>query len=314
VARKDTILISFRFGSQKWDNIPFLSAVGTVERFLNAEQSEFAVLVSQVNADQWLTSFCAEVLGSAAPPGEAEWSAPRLSLGRARNSYNAGVDQLAMRALGEGIGGFNFVHKRFYDYREALGKGGERAITTIEITSMVVAAVFSAGVSVAGAGLVSGAAYSAALTLTEQLALNASMNVEGLQKKFDVAEIVLQTGASFVSSLISGKLTECFASALARRWIVKAYNLGIPGQYLTFKEIVYWAEQNAIALPLKAKSYQEFMIGFVTSFSADRLLDYATKTAKRYRGTMLSMGKFIEQLATHLIDEFPDLIPPPEKP
>lgn len=305
MARKDTILISLRFGSQKWEHIPFLSAVDTVERFLKAEQDAYVGVVTQLNEDHWLTSYYAGLLGGAQGPAEEDWSAPRLALGRARNFYVAGRDTLAMHALRDGVGGFNAVHKTFYDYRDALAVGAERAITTLEITMMVAGAAFSAGVGVAGASFWGGVMASTGLTLGEQLASNASKKyLVGLETEFDVGEIVLQTAASFVSNLISGALTEKFAALLAERYIAQVlgvYNRFLPAaERMTFQQIVKWAAENGVALPVKATAAKEFVLGFVASFGADRLLDQVTELAKKNKGRMISMLEFMKLVATVL--------------
>ena len=59
---------------------------------------------------------------------------------------------------------------------------------------------------------------------------------------------------------------------------------------------------------------RERLYGFAASFGSDRLLDYVTMTAKRCKGSLLSMGKFIERLASDLIDEFPNIIEAPSRP
>jgi hypothetical protein len=304
VAPKFSILISLRFGLQTWENIPFDRAINTVERFLKAEQNEFVVFVTQINTDEGLAHFFSDLFSEAEAPSEDDWSAPRITLSRALNAYNSGHDQLAMRTFSDGVRGFNFAHAKFYKYRETLTKTADRIQTTLVITSMVAGATFSAAAGLVWAGVAAGATASAGLTLAEEIAGTVSKHYVGKRTDFEyaeIADIVIATGASFVSSLISGKLTEKFASALARRWIVKAYNLGVPGGYLTFKEIVYWAEQQGVALPFKITSSKEFVIGLVTSFGADRLLDQVKEFAQRNKGKAMTVAEFIEGLAMRLV-------------
>ncbi len=304
MARKISILISLRFGLQTWENVPFDRAVNTVERFLRAEQNEFVVFATQINTDEGLAHLISDLFSGAEAPSEDDWSAPRITLSRARNAYDSDQDQLAMRSFSDGVRGFNLAHEKFYKYRSRLTKTADRIHTSLVITSMLAGATFSAAAGLVLAGLAAGATASAGLTLAEEIAGSVSKHYVGKRTEFaysEIADIVIATGASFVSSLVSGKLTEKFAAALARRWIVKVYNLGIPGGYLTFKEIVYLAQQHSIALPFKITSPKEFVIGFVTSFGADRLLDQVKEFAQRNKGKAMKMADFIEGLAMQLV-------------
>jgi hypothetical protein len=305
--RQFAILISFRFGTQLWQNVFFPAAIGTIEKFLNAEQNSFVALKTQINTDQWIAAYWSEVFGAAEPPAESDWSAARIALGRARNAYDAGRDQEATQTLRQSVHAFNVVHRKFWAYREAVSKGGERAIKTMEITNMVLGAAFSAQVGIMGASIVGGAAASAGLTLAQLTAYNAMMVHIGAQQQFDVAEIVLQTAASFVSSLLSGKLCEKFATMIARRYfgsaaaraaVVKLYNTsGLPR--MTFSEIAKWAQQARVALPLahQMTSAQQFLAGWVASFSADRLLGVVTDVAKKNKGRLIRLEELMQEIA-----------------
>jgi hypothetical protein len=294
--RTTTILVSFHFGNQLWQDVPFPAAVGAIEKFLDAEQGAFVTLVTQVNEDQWVASFWSEVLGAAKPPTEDDWSAVRQAIGRARNAYDSGRDRDAAHELGVCVQAFMVVHKKFWEYRAALTKGGERAITTMEITNMVLGAAFSAGVGVMGASVWAGAAASAGLTAAQTTAFNAMMVHIGAQQKFDIADIVLQTGAAFVSSLLSGKLCEKFATVMARRAILKMYNL--PGvQQMSFEQIKQWAMRTGVALPLKLTSAREFLSGLFASFGADRLLGVVTDVAKANVGKLMKFEELLEKIA-----------------
>jgi hypothetical protein len=280
---------------------------GTIEKFLNAELSAFITLKTQINEDQWIAAYWSEVLGRAAPPTDVDWSAARLALGRARNAYDAGRDQDSTQALGQSVHAFNVVHQKFWAYRKALSTGGERAITTMQITNMVLGAAFSAGVGVMGASVLDGAAATAGLTLAQQTAFNAMMVHIGAQQRFDVADIVLQTGASFVSSLLSGKLCEKFATVIARRYFGSAaargavvelyYSRGLP--QMTFSQIAEWAKRAGVALPLahQMTSPQQFLAGLFASFGADRLLDMLARVAKENKGKLMTVGELMEQIA-----------------
>ena len=308
--RQFTILISFRFGTQHWENMPFPAAIGTIEKFLNAEQSAFVTLKTQINEDQWIASFWSELLGRAEPPSESDWSAARFALLCARNAYDAGRDQEATHTLEQSVHAFSVVHQKFWAYREAVSKGGERAITTIEITNMVLGAAFSAGVGSMGASLVGGAGWSAGLTLAQNIAVNWRMVDIGAQQSFNLADIALQTGASFVSSLLSGALCEKFACMIAARYfgstaakglVVKLYNVpGLPT--MTFQQIKLWAEQAGVLLPLglKMTSAQEFLACFFASFSADRLLGVvtavATEVAKHPKESKMKLEEFLQKI------------------
>jgi hypothetical protein len=311
--RTYAILISFRFGTQRWENVPFLRAIDTIEKFLDAEQNALITLETQFNTDQWIAAYWSEVLGRATPPKDLDFSAARLALGRARNTYNAGRDQDSRHALGQSVHAFNLVHQKFWAYRAALSTGGERAITTMQITNMVLGAAFSAGVGVMGASVSGGAAATAGLTLAQQTAFNAMMVHIGAQQRFDIADIVLQTGASFVSSLLSGKLCEKFATAIARRYfataaqraaVVKLYTP--PGfAQMNFAQIADWAERARVALPFARQmtSPQEFLSGLLASFGADRLLDVVTRVAKENKGKLLMVTDLMEQIAEHVLKQ-----------
>ncbi|WP_139350431.1 hypothetical protein [Rhodanobacter sp. B04] len=309
---KFTILISIRFGMQRWENVRFLAAVRTVEDFLNAEQNAFIMLKSHINADSWFTSYCSELLGRVKQPTDSDWSDVQLALGRARNAYDAGLSQEAVKALEHGVLAFNIVHKKFWAYREALSDGGNLAVTSLTITTMVVGAVFSAGVGALGASVVVGAAASAGLTLAEQTATNVVGVLIDERRKFDVADVVLQTSASFVSSLLSGKLCEMFATKVAQSAIVKLYGVrGLP--QMTFRQLAQWAKESGVALPLGRwmTTPQEFLAALSPSFAFDRLLDLVTnvgkeiakekEAAKKKMGIKMTLEEFMDKIVEHVM-------------
>lgn len=302
--------VFLEFGAQHWDNMPAETAIATVRRMLDAEQDAYVAFQINVNDDQWFASYWSEALSWAKPPSQDDWSEPRLALGRAANSIHKGDYHGSVTELERAIRGFNAVHKKFLIYRDGLEKGAERSITTLKVTIMLTGAVFSAGIGVAGFSLMQGAVASGGLTLIEEAAGQGTKVHYGLQKKYDVLDLVIQTGASFVSSLLSGVLCERFAtyvarayfgSAAARGAVVELFNL--PGlRPMTFAEIALRAEQAGLALPLglTLTSAQAFLAGFFASFGADRLLALITALATRRKGEKLQLDVFLQFIADNV--------------
>jgi hypothetical protein len=309
------------FGTQHWDNMPVETAIATVRRLLDAEKAAYIALRIDINDDQWFASYWSEVLAWTTPPSEDDWSAPLIPLGRASNRNHLRDYSGSVEELKEAIRAFNAVHKKFLIYRDGLAQGAERSITALKITIMLTGAAFSAGIGVAGASIMGGAVASGGLTLVEEASGQAMKRRYDLQKKYDVLDLVIQTGASFVSSLLSGVLCEKFATYIARRYfgsalarwaVVEMYNMpGLP--QMAFDDIASWATRSGVALPLglKLTSAEAFLSGFFASFDADRLLSLITSLATRKKGETLQLDPFLQFIADNV--PMPPLPPMPHK-
>ena len=178
------LLISFRFGTHRWEHLNFEHAVDIVSRALKAEEDAYFQYQRDVRADQWFASAISDIFDRSSPPSDEMWSAAKLAIVKARQAHLRGDEKLAETSIKQAVDKFNDVHRSFYAYRNGKIAGGERAITTLEIVIAVSAAVFSAGASGIGLSLVRGAVASGGLAMAQQTAKNISAMTTGFTTRW----------------------------------------------------------------------------------------------------------------------------------
>lgn len=298
--------VTLKFGSQKWNKILFDDAANMIETYVRAEHAACNKLVKEINKDYWITSFWSEVLGGAKPPAYADWIRPVSTLQSARSANRGSNYSAARMQLLKAVEHYNAVHRKWIGYRDRLDKGGNAAITTMEITIVVLSTAASAGYGAQVAGqstrllggawtipargaLLKGASMAGGLAGGTTAAKQVGLVAQGVEKKIDVAQIALDTIVAFGTSLVGGKLSEKFLQLMTPR-VAAA---------ITFdKTIVEAAKRAGVLLPasysLPQQLLSEFLGGAGTNMVAEAVKTAATK-AKGKNMTMLELMTLIAQ-------------------
>jgi hypothetical protein len=287
------LVISLKHGSQKWDRIPFLSAVNMIENHTDIEHKSSDKFIKYAKEDQWIVGFWSELLGGAKAPEYSEWIAPATALTSARSAYNAKLDKVAIKHFNEGVALYNKVHRKWFLYRNAHIKGAERAITTMEVTNIVLGAAISGGAAVAGKSLLRGAIYSGALTAVDKTSSALGKYLYKAENHIDISQIVLESAASFVGSLIGGKLADLFIAKLSAR-----IALGPFGKTLTYQQLQQWAK-NTVLLP-SASELQKFIIGGSFGIGSEILKSASLRTASAFKSKKVTMDLFVNDVVAQI--------------
>jgi len=273
------ITISMRYGTHRWNDVPFDYAAQILESHVKAERDGCAWHVKKLNEDQWIASFWSEVLGGATAPTFAEWARPLSSLESARMSHRAGQTEMAKTSFRRGVQEFNEVHRKWVAYRDQLELGSERAIDGMEVT---IATLSAAAGGALGGSLRAGAAVSASFKAVEESSKAVGMFFYGLDDKVDIAKIAMSVGEELVKSLVTGKLAEKFLGVILKRMTA------------TF------AIEPEIAMAMARRSHK-MLTDFYSEAGYDLVKESVGGAVQKARGRNVSIREFMELVAEEVV-------------
>lgn len=207
--------VSMRIGQQHYTNLVLLQATEFVQKIVCADRDGYQQFVEQIEKDQWLAGFCAQLLSLADRPVYTDWEVPLSMLRRAETAYWDGRNEDCLLFFRTAVDRTNYFHRKLMDFLAGTTKGAERAQVICEITNttlVMMAFAPAAGVSIYGrAGMAAGAKlYQSLLTELGKVSV-------GIEGKLDVGQITLDVAKEVASTLIGGALAPQFRNLIAAR-------------------------------------------------------------------------------------------------
>ncbi|MBK8913550.1 MAG: hypothetical protein IPM64_02935 [Phycisphaerales bacterium] len=209
--------VTIRLNNVQYEKVPFEQACSLFIGYARAGKDAGKRLWA-LNRDQWATAFLSELTGGRARlPGHGEWADVEAWFTSALAAYRAGNEVKARTSLSRGAAMLEVVTEKQMAYRRCIDRGATRTKLVLVVVVFAAGAVISGGVGVKLSSLAAGAGASAGFTLITSAADQTYAKHIGLEKSYDIVGIVRDTAASFVGSLIGGKLASMFLAKLQAR-------------------------------------------------------------------------------------------------